>query len=197
MGVHISSLIPPGRVEEEPRSLRWLNARSSRPFAFVVIIVSCDWRGGWGGGGGGRWRENVLVSGDEGRRRINERLEPRSRLSREAKAVWVNDLVASDFGLVLSEVVPHDGQHPPSPPPPPQPLAFVVYPLWTLHSISAQLLDWVAGEEDGESCKPNSEAIYPYYTGREPHMRSAVYSNSGAPVDVQWLTMSGRNRYTI
>lgn len=108
----------------------------------------------------------------------------------------MNDLVTSDLAsatcCLMTDSTPANPQlYNPSP------LAFVVYPLQTLHSISTQLLDWVAGGEDRESCKPNSEAIHPYYTGREPHIRSAVYSNSGAPVDVQWLTMSGRNRYAI
>lgn len=114
------------------------------------------------------------VSGDEGGRQNNKK--PRSRLVREANEVGVNDrgaaLVTSDSASeTCSALLPLQ---------PPAPLAFVVYPLRTLHSISAQLPDRAAGGEHSESCEPNSGAIHPYYAGREPrHTLSGLFKHRG------------------
>lgn len=111
------------------------------------------------------------VSGDEGGRRNNKK--PRSRLVREANAVVTSDSASETCSLVTDSA-------PPSPLQPPAPLACVVYPLRTLHSISAQLPDRAAGGEDGESCEPDSGAIHPYYAGREPrHTLSGLFKHRG------------------
>lgn len=120
------------------------------------------------------------VSGDEGGRQNNKK--PRSRLVREANAVGVNDrgaaLVTSNSASETCSLMTDSALLSPSILPPPPPLAFVVYPLRTLHSISAQLPDRAAGGEDSESCEPNSGAIHPYYAGREPrHTLSGLFKH--------------------
>lgn len=121
------------------------------------------------------------VSGDEGGRQNDKK--PRSRLVREANAVGVNDrgaaLVTSDSASETCSLMTDSDLLPLQPP---APLACVVYPLRTLHSISAQLPDRAAGGEDSESCEPNSGAIHPYYAGREPrHTLSWFIQTPGHP----------------
>lgn len=115
------------------------------------------------------------VSGDEGGRRNNKK--PRRRLVREANAVGAA-LVTSDSASETCSLMTDSALPPPLQPP--APLACVVYPLRTLHSISAQLPDRAAGGEDGESCEPNSGAIHPYYAGGEPRRTlSGLFKHRG------------------
>lgn len=96
------------RAGEEPRSLRWLNPCSSRPFALVVISISCDRRGGRDARSPEGSRCQVTKAGDVIMKESSREVD----FSREAKAVWVNVLVTSDLASAACCLVT-DSTHPP------------------------------------------------------------------------------------